>query len=67
MPSNVVGQNSRRYLAIPEVSTEYGGSPAFWRKAVFLRRVAYTKFGRAVRIARADIEAYLASRRVEAR
>ena len=55
----------RKHLTIAEVNAEYGGSIAFWRKAIFEKRIPYVKFGRSVRISRNDLEGWLAARRVE--
>ena len=55
----------RPYLSVVEVAREYGGSVAFWRKAVLQRKIPYVKLGRLVRISRADLDSYFTSRRVD--
>ena len=58
-------RNEKKYLSIREVQQEYGGSEGFWRKQVLLRSVPYVKFGRAVRIARSDIQNFITIRKIE--
>ena len=60
MPNQV----AKQYLSLPEIVAEYGNSLGFWRKQVFYRSIAYTKAGRSVKIARSDVEAFHATRRV---
>lgn len=57
----------RAFLDIPEARAVYGGSEAWWRKAVWLKHIPYHKRGARVVFSRADLEAYFAARRVPAR
>ena len=52
------------FLSIPRLARETNMSVPFWRKAIFQRRIAYTKIGRAVRVRRSALERYLADREV---
>ena len=55
-----------RYLSIPEVAQETHLSEAFWRKAVFHRRIAFVKMGKRVLIRRSDFDAWISARIVQA-
>jgi hypothetical protein len=57
----------RAFFDIPEARAIYGGSVAWWRKAVWLRRIPYSKRGSRIVFSRADLESYFQSRRVPAR
>ena len=57
-------QRERKYLSINEAAQEYGNSPGFWRKRVFLKQIPYVKAGRSVKIRREDLEGWHAARRV---
>jgi excisionase family DNA binding protein len=56
----------REYLSIPQSAEQTGLSQAYWRKAVFHRRIAVVKVGRRVLIRRADLQNFMESRRVPA-
>jgi hypothetical protein len=59
--------DQRAYFDISEAQAIYGGSIAWWRKAVWLKHLPYHKRGSRVVFSRADLEAYFAARRVPAR
>ena len=54
-------------LSIEQAAERLGTSVRFVRRLIAERRIAYTKLGRHVRIAARDLDAYVASGRVEAR
>jgi excisionase family DNA binding protein len=56
-----------RLLTVEEAADRLGTSVRFVRRLIAERRIAYTKLGRHVRIASRDLDAYVASGRVEAR
>jgi excisionase family DNA binding protein len=56
-----------RLLTVDEAAERLGTSTRFIRRLIAERRIAYTKLGRHVRIATRDLDAYVASGRVEAR
>jgi excisionase family DNA binding protein len=56
-----------RLLTVDEAAERLGTSTRFIRRLIAERRIAYTKLGRHVRIAAADLDAYVASGRVESR
>jgi excisionase family DNA binding protein len=56
-----------RLLTVDEAAERLGTSARFIRRLIAERRIAYTKLGRHVRIAARDLDAYVASGRVEAR
>jgi excisionase family DNA binding protein len=62
----IFDQGGKKYLSVTEIAAEYGGSVPFWRKRVLSREVPVTRFGRSVKISRADLEAWLDGRRREA-
>jgi excisionase family DNA binding protein len=53
-------------LTIPEVADRLGTSQRFVRRLIAERRIPYTKLGKHVRIADADVEAFIAAGRIEA-
>lgn len=53
-------------LSIPEVADRLGTSQRFVRRLITERRIPYTKLGKHVRIADADVNAFIAAGRVEA-
>jgi excisionase family DNA binding protein len=55
-----------RYMSIPAVAEETGLSEAFWRKAIFHRRIAFVKMGKRVMIRRNDLDQWIAARIVQA-
>jgi hypothetical protein len=59
-------KDQRAYLDICEAQAIYGGSIAWWRKAVWQKRLTYHKRGARVVFSRADLNAYFAARRVQA-
>ena len=63
---SVDNSQGKRYLSIPEIAQETGCSVAFWRKAIFPRKIPFVKIGRSVRISREDFETWLQTRRREA-
>jgi excisionase family DNA binding protein len=54
-------------LTVDEAAERLGTSTRFIRRLIAERRIAYTKLGRHVRIAARDLDAYVASGRVEPR
>jgi excisionase family DNA binding protein len=56
-----------RLLTVDEAAERLGTSTRFIRRLIAERRIAYTKLGRHVRIAARDLDAFVASRRVEPR
>jgi excisionase family DNA binding protein len=56
-----------RLLTVDEAAERLGTSARFIRRLIAERRIAYTKLGRHVRIAGRDLDAFVASGRVEAR
>ncbi len=56
-----------RLLTVEEAADRLGTSARFVRRLIAERRIAYTKLGRHVRIAARDLDAFVASGRVEAR
>ena len=56
-----------RLLTVEEAAERLGTSARFIRRLIAERRIAYTKLGRHVRIAARDLDAFVASGRVEAR
>ncbi|HVU72041.1 MAG TPA: helix-turn-helix domain-containing protein [Mycobacteriales bacterium] len=55
-----------RLLTVEETAQCLGTSPRFVRRLIAERRITFTKVGRHVRIAPADLEVFVASGRVEA-
>jgi excisionase family DNA binding protein len=56
-----------RLLTVDEAAERLGTSARFIRRLIAERRIAYTKLGRHVRIAGSDLDAFVASGRVEPR
>jgi excisionase family DNA binding protein len=56
-----------RLLTVDEAAQRLGTSARFIRRLIAERRIAYTKLGRHVRIAARDLDALVASGRVEPR
>ena len=56
-----------RLLTVDEAAERLGTSTRFIRRLIAERRIAYTKLGRHVRIAGCDLDAFVASGRVESR
>jgi excisionase family DNA binding protein len=56
-----------RLLTVDEAAERLGTSARFVRRLIAERRIAYTKLGRHVRIAARDLDAFVASGRVEPR
>jgi excisionase family DNA binding protein len=56
-----------RLLTVDEAAERLGTSTRFIRRLIAERRIAYTKLGRHVRIAGRDLDAFVASGRVEPR
>jgi excisionase family DNA binding protein len=54
-----------RLLTVEQAAERLGVSVRFVRRLVAERRIAYVKLGRHVRIAAADLEAFIAAGRVE--
>jgi excisionase family DNA binding protein len=54
-----------RLLTVDEAAERLGTSARFIRRLIAERRIAYTKLGRHVRIASRDLDAFVASGRVE--
>lgn len=53
-------------LTVPEVAERLGTSQRFVRRLIAERRIPYTKLGKHVRLADGDVDAFIASGRVEA-
>ena len=63
--SSDLGRDSLdEFLSIARLAEETNMSEPFWRKAIFQKRIAYTKIGRAVRVRRSVLDRYLADREV---
>jgi excisionase family DNA binding protein len=56
-----------RLLTVEVAAERLGTSTRFVRRLVAERRIAYVKVGRHARLDPADVEAFIAARRVEAR
>jgi excisionase family DNA binding protein len=56
-----------RLLTVDEAAERLGTSARFIRRLIAERRIAYTKLGRHVRIATRDLDAFVATGRVEPR
>jgi len=56
-----------RLLTVDEAAERLGTSARFIRRLIAERRIAYTKLGRHVRIAARDLDAFVASGRIEPR
>jgi excisionase family DNA binding protein len=56
-----------RLLTVDEAAERLGTSARFIRRLIAERRIAYTKLGRHVRITARDLDAFVASGRVEPR
>jgi excisionase family DNA binding protein len=56
-----------RLLTVDQAAERLGTSARFIRRLIAERRIAYTKLGRHVRIAVRDLDAFVASGRVEPR
>ena len=54
-----------RLLTVDEAAERLGTSTRFIRRLIAERRIAYTKLGRHVRITAHDLDAFVASGRVE--
>jgi excisionase family DNA binding protein len=55
-----------RLLTVEDAADQLGTSVRFLRRLIFERRIAFVKVGRHVRIASADLDAYIRAGRVEA-
>jgi excisionase family DNA binding protein len=53
-------------LNVPAVADKLGTSQRFVRRLIAERRIPYTKLGKHVRIADADVEAFIAAGPIEA-
>ena len=53
-------------LTVEQAADRLGTSTRFIRRLIFERRIAFVKVGRHVRIAPADLDAYIAAGRVDA-
>ncbi len=51
-------------LTIDQAADALSVSPRYVRRLVFEKRIPYSKFGKHVRIARADVESYIEASRV---
>ena len=63
--TETIGQRPPSLLDIGEAAERLGVTPRFMRRLVFERRLPYIKVGKYVRFESADLEAWLASNRVE--
>jgi excisionase family DNA binding protein len=57
--------DSPRYLTVPEAAGYLNTSVRFVRRLIAERRIAFHHVGRHVRLARADLEAFVQAGRVE--
>ena len=64
---NNTSQPVQAFLDIAEARAIYGGSEAWWRKSIYLKRLPYFKRGARVVFSRADLDTYFDQRRVPAR
>ena len=55
-----------RLLTVDEAAERLGTSTRFVRRLIFERRIAFVKMGSHVRIAPADLDAFVAAGRVDA-
>jgi excisionase family DNA binding protein len=55
-----------KLLTVKEAADQLGTSVRFIRRLIAERRIAYAKLGRHIRIAPADLDAFVAGGRVEA-
>jgi excisionase family DNA binding protein len=55
-----------RLLTVEDAADRLGTSTRFVRRLVFERRIAFVKVGRHVRIAPADLDAFIAAGRIDA-
>jgi excisionase family DNA binding protein len=55
-----------RLLSVEEAAERLGTSTRFVRRLIFERRIAFVKVGRHVRIAPADLDAFVAAGHVDA-
>jgi excisionase family DNA binding protein len=55
-----------RLLTVEEAADRLGTSTRFVRRLVFERRIAFVKVGRHLRIAPADLDAFIAAGRIDA-
>jgi excisionase family DNA binding protein len=56
-----------RLLTVDEAAERLGTSVRFVRRLVFERRIAFVKVDRHVRITTADLDAFIAAGRIDAR
>jgi excisionase family DNA binding protein len=56
-----------RLLTVDEAAERLGTSTRFVRRLVFERRIAFVKVDRHVRITTADLDAFIAAGRIDAR
>jgi excisionase family DNA binding protein len=54
-------------LSVEQAAERLGTSVRFVRRLVFERRIAFVKVGRHVRITTADLDAFIAAGRIDAR
>ena len=55
-----------RLLTVDEAAERLGTSTRFVRRLIFERRIAFVKVGRHVRITPSDLDAYIATGRIDA-
>jgi excisionase family DNA binding protein len=56
-----------RLLTVDEAAERLGTSTRFVRRLIFERRIAFVKVDRHVRITTADLDAFIAAGRIDAR
>lgn len=56
-----------QFFSLEELAELSDESLGVWRKRILHRKIAYSKFGRNVRVALEDFEAFVRARRVPAR
>ncbi len=55
-----------KFVDKKDMPAEFGGTPAYWNKAVWKKLLPYYKRGSRVTFLRSDVEEFFAARRVEA-
>jgi len=56
---NLNAKPAKELLTPREVAEEFGMTESYWRKQIFIRAIPFVKMGKAVRLKRKDIEAFI--------
>jgi len=64
MSSDATNSNASRFLTVAEVAGDLGVSTKYVRRAIDRGDLPVHRFGRAVRIARADLEQFINQHRI---